>query len=237
MKVVKVSDNEQLSLKAMDIIIEVLGSYRSPVLGLATGSTPKKTYQYLVEQYNKGEISFANAITFNLDEYVGLAPTDSFSYRYYMDEHLFNKVDMKKENVYIPNGLATDLTNECEKFERQIKNVGPIHLQVLGVGVNGHIGFNEPGTSFESRTHVAKLTESTRQVNSRFFDSLDEVPKEALTMGIGTIMEAEQIILLVQGEHKAEILHEIVHGEVTENVPASVLQNHPNALVITDIDV
>lgn len=237
MKVVKVSDNEQLSLKAMDIIIEVLESYETPVLGLATGSTPEKTYKYLVEKYKKGEISFANTITFNLDEYVGLAPTDSFSYRYYMNEHLFHKVDMKQENVYIPDGLANNLVSECEKFERDIKIVGPIHLQVLGVGVNGHIGFNEPGTSFQSRTHVATLTESTREVNSRFFDSINEVPKEALTMGIGTIMEAERIVLLVQGEHKAEILHEIVHGEVTENVPASVLQNHPNALVITDIDV
>lgn len=237
MKVVKVSDNEQLSLKAMDIIIEVLGSYSRPVFGLATGSTPEKTYKYLVERYKKGDISFADAITFNLDEYVGLAPTDPFSYQYYMDEHLFNKVNMKRENIHIPNGLANNLTKECEKFEQTIKDVGPIHLQVLGVGLNGHIGFNEPGTSFQSRTHVAQLTESTRQVNSRFFDSIEEVPKEALTMGIGTIMEAEQIILLVQGEHKAEILHEIVHGDVTENVPASVLQKHPNALVITDIDV
>src|SRR5699024_9656532 len=137
-----------------------------------------KTYKYLVEKYKKGDISFANTITFNLDEYVGLAPTDSFSYRYYMNEHLFSKVDMKQENVYIPNGLAKDLTSECEKFERHIKEVGPIHLQVLGVGVNGHIGFNEPGTSFQSRTHVATLTESTREVNSRFFDSIEEVPKE-----------------------------------------------------------
>lgn len=237
MKVLKVNNNEELSLKAMEMVIDVLHSYETPVFGLATGSTPKKMYKYLVEQYNKKAISFANAISFNLDEYVGLAPTDTFSYRYYMEKHLFGKVNMKEEHVYIPNGLAEDLTSECEKFEEQIKKVGPIHLQILGVGLNGHIGFNEPGTSFTSRTHVAKLEESTRQVNSRFFNSIDEVPKEALTMGIGTIMEAEQIVLLVQGDHKAEILKEIIYGDVTENVPASVLQTHPNALVITDIDV
>jgi len=237
MKVVKVDSNKELSLKAMEMIVKVLQNYETPVLGLATGSTPKKAYKLLVEQYKQGNVSFKNAITFNLDEYVGLAPSDPFSYQYYMDEHLFNKVDMQNEHIHIPNGLAEDLTAECEAFEQTIKQVGPIHLQVLGVGINGHIGFNEPGTPFDSRTHVAKLEESTREVNSRFFTSIDEVPREALTMGIGTIMEAEQILLLVQGEHKAEILHEIVHGDITENVPASVLQKHPNALVITDIDV
>lgn len=237
MKVIKVEDNNALSTKAANIVCEVLKKESRPVLGLATGSTPKKMYEFLVERYRKGEISFKDTITFNLDEYVGLAPTDSFSYRYYMEKHLFQHVDINKENVYIPDGLAKDLSKECEAFERAIDKVGPIHLQILGVGLNGHIGFNEPGTSFKSRTHVAKLEESTRQVNSRFFNSIDEVPKEALTMGIGTIMEAEEIVLLVQGEHKAEILEKIVYGDVTEEVPASVLQTHPNAYVITDIDI
>lgn len=237
MKVVKVRNNEELSINARNIIVDVLHSYSTPVLGLATGSTPEKTYRYLVQQYIRGEISFADVIAFNLDEYVGLAPTNPFSYRHYMNKHLFGKVNMNRENIHIPDGLAQNLEKECEKFEQTIKGVGPIHLQLLGVGLNGHIGFNEPGTSFNSRTHVAKLTESTRQVNSRFFDSIDDVPKEALTMGIGTIMDAEQIILLVQGNHKKEILKEIIYGEVTEEVPASVLQNHPNAVVITDIDV
>lgn len=237
MKVVKVRNNEELSINARNIIVDVLHSYNTPVLGLATGSTPEKTYRYLVQQYIRGEISFADVIAFNLDEYVGLAPTNPFSYRHYMNKHLFGKVNMNRENIHIPDGLAQNLEKECEKFEQTIKGVGPIHLQLLGVGLNGHIGFNEPGTSFNSRTHVAKLTESTRQVNSRFFDSIDDVPKEALTMGIGTIMDAEQIILLVQGNHKKEILKEIIYGEVTEEVPASVLQNHPNAVVITDIDV
>lgn len=237
MKVVKVKDNETLSINARDIIIDVLHSYDIPVLGLATGSTPEKTYRYLVEQYIRGEISFSDVVSFNLDEYVGLASTNPFSYRHYMNKHLFGKVNIKQENIHIPDGLAQNLAAECKRFEQTIKDVGPIHLQILGVGLNGHIGFNEPGTSFESRTHIAKLTESTREVNSRFFDSIEDVPKEALTMGIGTIMDAEQIVLLVQGDHKKEILKEIIYGEVTEDVPASVLQNHPNAVVITDIDV
>src|SRR5699024_1950754 len=237
MKVVKVKNNQQLSVSARDIITDVLHSYDKPVLGLATGSTPEKAYRYLVEQYLGGEISFSNVTPFNLDEYVGLATTNPFSYHHYMNKPLFGKVNIEKNNIHIPAGLATDLNAECESFEQKIKDVGPIHLQVLGVGLNGHIGFNEPGTPFDSRTHVAQLTESTREVNSRFFDSIDEVPKEALTMGIGTIMEAEQIVLLVQGDHKKDILKQIINGEVSEDVPATVLQNHPHAVVITDIDL
>lgn len=237
MKVVKVRDNKSLSENARDLIVDVILSYENPVLGLATGSTPEKTYHFLVEQYLHGAISFSDVTTFNLDEYVGLSPKNPFSYWHYMNKHLFSKVNIKKKNVHIPDGLASDLEAECLRFEEKIKQVGPIHLQILGVGLNGHIGFNEPGTSFQSRTHVAKLTQSTREVNSRFFNSIDEVPKEALTMGIGTIMEAEQIVLLVQGDHKKEILKKIIYGEVTEEVPASVLQTHPNAMVITDIDV
>lgn len=237
MKIIKVKDNDQLSLEAVKRIIEVLNSNKNPVLGLATGSTPERTYQLLIEKYNNKEITFQNTTTFNLDEYVGLNPTDEFSYHYYMNINLFDHVDIKKENTFIPNGLAENLQNECELFEQTIKERGPIHLQILGVGPNGHIGFNEPGTPFTSRTHIAKLEESTRQANSRFFSSIDEVPTEAITMGIATIMEAEQIILLVQGEHKADILQKIVHGDVTEDVPASILQLHPNATLITDIDV
>lgn len=237
MKIIKVKDNEELSQKATELVTKVLKAYEKPVLGLATGSTPEKMYENLVGLYQNGEISFENVITFNLDEYVGLATENAFSYHYYMKHYLFNKVDIKEENTFIPNGLALNLDEECMKFEQAIIAHGPIHLQILGVGLNGHIGFNEPGTSFQSRTHIAKLEESTRLVNSRFFTSIDEVPREALTMGIGTIMEAKQVALLVQGEHKKEILKEIVHGEVSENIPASVLQLHPNAMVITDLDI
>ncbi len=236
-KVIKVKNKEELGRQAANRVCDILHQEEKPVLGLATGSTPKPLYKTLIERYQKGEVSFKETTTFNLDEYVGLSAEDSFSYRYYMEKHLFEYVDIKKENVYIPDGLANDLQAECQRFEQAIQKVGPIHLQILGVGLNGHIGFNEPGTSFHSRTHVAELEESTRRVNSRFFNSLEEVPKQALTMGIGTIMEAEEVMLLVQGEHKAEILEKIVYGEVTENVPASVLQNHPNAYIITDIDL
>lgn len=237
MKIVKVKDYEEMSQLAAEKVIEVMKRHQHPVLGLATGSTPERTYQILVEKYENNEVSFKHTTTFNLDEYVGLAPTNKFSYHYYMNHFLFDHVDIEKENVFIPNGLAENLEKECEAFEQAIKERGPIHLQLLGVGPNGHIGFNEPGTPFDSRTHVATLEEETRQANSRFFKSIDEVPKFALTMGIGTIMEAEEIILLVSGEHKKEILQQIIESDVTETIPATVLKTHPNATLITDLDI
>lgn len=237
MKIIKVKDNDELGLKASELVKEVLQTTENPVLGLATGSTPEKMYELLIDLYKSGEITFKNAVTFNLDEYVGLNEDNEFSYHFYMKEKLFDHVDLLEENTYIPNGLANDLDAECEGFEAAINKYGPIDLQILGVGLNGHIGFNEPGTSFQSRTHVATLEESTRIANSRFFDSIEEVPTHALTMGLGTIMDAKKIVLLVQGEHKKEILKQIVHGDISENVPASVLKLHPNAMIITDLDV
>lgn len=237
MKIIKVKDEIELGIKASELVKEVLKSKTNPVLGLATGSTPETMYEQLVAAYQNGEISFKNVVTFNLDEYVGLDEANEFSYHYYMNEKLFDHVDIDKKNTYIPNGNAEDLEAECAAFEAAIQKHGPIDLQILGVGLNGHIGFNEPGTPFTSRTHVATLEESTRKANSRFFTSLDEVPKYALTMGLATIMDAKKIVLLVQGEHKKAILHEIVHGDVTEEVPASVLKLHPDVVVITDLDV
>lgn len=237
MKIIKVKDEIELGIKASELVKEVLKSKTNPVLGLATGSTPETMYEQLVAAYQNGEISFKNVVTFNLDEYVGLDEANEFSYHYYMNEKLFDHVDIDKKNTYIPNGNAEDLEAECAAFESAIQELGPIDLQILGVGLNGHIGFNEPGTPFTSRTHVATLEESTRKANSRFFTSLDEVPKYALTMGLATIMDAKKIVLLVQGEHKKAILHEIVHGDVTEEVPASVLKLHPDVVVITDLDV
>lgn len=237
MKIIKVKDEIELGIKASELVKEVLKSKTNPVLGLATGSTPETMYEQLVAAYQNGEISFKNVVTFNLDEYVGLDEANEFSYHYYMNEKLFDHVDIDKKNTYIPNGNAEDLEAECAAFEAAIQEHGPIDLQILGVGLNGHIGFNEPGTPFTSRTHVATLEESTRKANSRFFTSLDEVPKYALTMGLATIMDAKKIVLLVQGEHKKAILHEIVHGDVTEEVPASVLKLHPDVVVITDLDV
>lgn len=237
MKIIKVKNKEELSEKATELFMHTFNKFERPIIGLATGSTPEGMYEKLTEKCQRGEISFKNVVTFNLDEYAGLSPDNPSSYRYYMDEKFFNGIDINRKNTHIPNGLAPDLKKECEMFEQLIHDAGRIHLLILGIGINGHIGFNEPGTAFDSRTHVVELTESTRQVNSRFFNSVDEVPYEALTMGLGTIMDAKEIILLVQGDQKAEILQKVVHGEVTTDVPASILQRHPNATIITDIDV
>lgn len=237
MEILKVKNYEELSEKAAEIFIKRLNEIKNPVIGLATGSTPEKLYELLVKKYRAGNLSFTNTITFNLDEYAGLSKEDPTSYQYFMDHHLFNFVDMQSENKHVPNGLAADLEKECVEYEALIQQVGNIDLQVLGLGLNGHIGFNEPGTSFDSRTHVVELAESTIEANARFFESEDEVPRKALTMGIGTIMDAKEIVFLVQGEQKADILRKVVHGEVTETVPASILQHHPNITLITDIDL
>lgn len=237
MKIINVKDNEELSSKAADIIGESIKEVAKPVLGLATGSTPVRTYEILIERAASGDVSFKDVTTFNLDEYAGLSGEHENSYRHVMNDTLFNHVDINKENTYVPNGLAADLKQECADYEALIADKGPIDLQILGLGINGHIAFNEPGSSFTGRTQLTDLTESTIEANARFFDSLDEVPTEAVTMGIETILEAKQILLLVQGEAKAEILKEVLNGPVTEDVPATALQNHPNVTVITDIEL
>lgn len=237
MKIIKVNDYNELSKRAASIFVNRINRLNKPVIGLATGSTPEKMYEILVGKYRSGEISFSEIITFNLDEYVGLSKNDPTSYQYFMNDHLFNHVDIKVQNIHLPNGLAHDLEKECEEYEELIKSAGSIDLQILGLGLNGHIGFNEPGTSFTSRTHVVELEQSTIEANARFFSSIEEVPKKALTMGIDTIMDAKEIVFLVQGEKKAEILKKVVYGEVTEEVPASILQRHPNVTLITDIEL
>lgn len=234
MKIVRVKDYEELSDRAFSYLVENLKDKDQPVLGLATGSTPEGMYQRLIQKYENKELSFKNVTTFNLDEYVGLHKTNEQSYYYYMYDKLFNHVDIKNENIHLPNGMATDLNKECTEFEKAIKEKGPIDVQVLGIGVNGHIGFNEPGTSFTSRTQIVQLGESTRKSNSRFFDSIDDVPTRAITMGIGTIMDCEKIVLLVSGENKADALARLVDGEVAEDSPASILQHHADATIIAD---
>lgn len=237
LKIMKVKNYEELSELAANMFVDKIKKIEKPVVGLATGSTPEGMYANLIKKYQAGEISFANVVTFNLDEYAGLSKDNPMSYQYFMHQHLFHGVDIKPENIHIPNGLAEDLDKECEQYEELIQKEGKIDVQLLGLGLNGHIGFNEPGTPFDSRTHVVELEESTRIANSRFFNSLDEVPKKALTMGIGTIMEAKEIIFIVNGEKKADILRKVVHGDITEEVPASILQRHPNITLITDIDL
>ncbi len=237
MEIIKVKNSDELGQKAAEIVAETLHSKEKPVLGLATGSTPEKLYANLIEKCKAGEISFKQAITFNLDEYVGLPVDDPQSYHYYMDQHLFNGVDIKKENTHLLDGEADNLEEECRSFEKLMKESGDIDLQILGLGLNGHIGFNEPGTSFDSRTHIVDLDKSTIEANARFFESKEEVPTQALTMGISNIKEAKKILILVQGEKKADILKKVVYGDVTEEVPASVLQHHPNVVLVTDIDL
>lgn len=234
MKLIRVKDYAELSEQACAYFMERLAAISNPVLGLATGSTPEGLYAKLIEKYNNKEISFKHTTTFNLDEYVGLPPEDVNSYSYYMHEKFFHHIDIPEENVHLLNGVAEDAKKECEAYEALMQKLGPVDIQVLGIGENGHIGFNEPGTPFSSRTHLVNLNESTIKANARFFDSIEEVPTQALSMGIGTILEAKAILLLVSGEKKAEALARLIDGEVNEDFPASILQKHPDVTVIAD---
>lgn len=234
MEIIRVKDYDAMSDAACSYLVERINRLENPVLGLATGSTPEGLYKRLIEKYNQGEVSFKNVKSFNLDEYVGLDKTNPNSYYYFMKDKLFDHVDISLDNVRVPNGVATDLQQECEDHEKAIEAAGGIDIQLLGIGANGHIGFNEPGTPFSSKTQVVDLEESTIQANSRFFNSIEEVPTQAVSMGIDTIMKSKEILLLISGKNKAEALAKLLSGEVTEEVPASVLQNHPNVTVIAD---
>ena len=204
------------------------------VLGLATGSTPIGTYEQLVEWYHKGDLDFSKVTSVNLDEYRGLEKSNDQSYDYFMHEHLFDKVNIHPENVNLPDGMAEDAEKECKRYEELIRSLGGVDLQLLGLGHNGHIGFNEPGAAFEKETHCVNLTERTIEANKRFFASADDVPKQAFTMGIKTIMQAKKILVIASGEDKAEILKEAFFGPVTPAVPASILQLHNNVIVVGD---
>lgn len=234
MKVVEVADYQEMSRVAGEMILRQLDKKRDSVLGLATGSTPIGTYQYLIQAYRDGKVSFADVKTFNLDEYAGLADDHPNSYHYFMQQELLGHINIPAENSYIPTGETNDLDREAERYEALITEAGGIDLQLLGIGVNGHIGFNEPGTSFASKTQVVELAESTRQANVRFFNSIDEVPTHAVTMGIGTIMRSREIILLITGESKAAILDQLLRGGVSEDIPATVLKQHENVTLIAD---
>jgi len=233
MKVIKVKDYQELSVKASKIFIDLLKNKPNATLGLATGSSPIGLYQQLIESYKKGEISFKNVKTFNLDEYCELPRSHPESYYSFMHRNLFDHVDIDENNINIPNSEVEDLQKECDRYN-QLLNAAEIDLQLLGIGANGHIGFNEPGTPFESQTSVIKLTDKTRQDNKRFFNSIDEVPQYAITMGIKNIMQAKAIVLVANGKNKADAINKLINGEVTENFPASILQRHPNVTVIID---
>lgn len=235
MKIINVGNYQELSERAAKIVIETVQNKPNAVLGLATGSTPIGLYNELIDDHAKNGTSYRKICTFNLDEYVGLEGSHPQSYLYFMRQHLFNHIDISSENTFIPNGKAEDMKKECERYEELIKEKGGIDLQILGIGQNGHIGFNEPGTSFSSRTHIIQLTESTRKANSRFFSSMDEVPTHAVTVGIQTIMESRKILLLVSGQAKMEAFKRLLSDEIDESFPASVLKLHNDVTVITDI--
>lgn len=221
-----------LSRKAANIISAQVILKPNSVLGLATGETPIGTYMQLVEWYNKDDIDFSQVRSVNLDEYIGLEATNTQSYHYFMNEHLFSHVNIPSEQTHIPNGMAKDMEKECLEYDELIRRLGGIDLQLLGIGQNGHIGFNEPGHAFEKTTHIVKLGESTIQANSRFFENDEEVPKYAITMGIKSIMQAKKILLVANGAKKKEIVKKALYGPVTPSVPASILQLHPDLTVV-----
>ena len=234
MKIYVSDDYKGMSRKAANIVSAQVILNPSCVLGLATGSTPIGMYKQLIDWYNKGDLDFSQVKSVNLDEYVGLAPTHDQSYRYFMQHNLFDHVNIDPANTNVPNGLASDPEAECERYNEVIRSMGGIDVQVLGMGHNGHIGFNEPGQAFELETHVVDLTERTIEANARFFASKDEVPKQAITMGIKSIMQARQILVVVSGEDKAEIVKKAFFGPVVPQVPASILQMHPNVVLCGD---
>lgn len=234
MKIIVTKNYAELSTQAAEFVIDQVRRKPDTVLGLPTGQTPLGMYECLVRAHQDGKISLVKVQTFNLDEYVGLGPDDQDSYYSYMYGNLFVHVDIKSSNVHILNGKAPNLETECVEFETKLARAQGIDLLFLGIGANGHLAFCEPGTSFDSVTHVVELSESTRRDNQKNLIEQTETPKQALTMGLKTIMAAKQIVLLASGEHKREILEQALHGSITEAVPASVLQNHKNVTVIMD---
>ena len=234
MKIYKAKDYKDMSRKAANIISAQVIMKPNCVLGLATGSTPIGTYDQLVEWYNKGDLDFSEVTTVNLDEYKGLPRTNDQSYYYVMHQHLFDRVNIDPERTNVPNGMEPDAEKECGRYEELIRSLGGVDLQLLGLGHNGHIGFNEPGEAFEKETHCVDLTESTIEANKRFFASADDVPKQAYTMGIKTIMQAKKILIVVNGENKADIVERAFFGPVTPEVPASILQLHNDVTLVGD---
>ena len=234
MKIYKAKDYKDMSRKVANIISAQVIMKPNCVLGLATGSTPIGTYDQLVEWYNKGDLDFSEVTTVNLDEYKGLPRTNDQSYYYFMHQHLFDRVNIDPERTNVPNGMEPDAEKECGRYEELIRSLGGVDLQLLGLGHNGHIGFNEPGEAFEKETHCVDLTESTIEANKRFFASADDVPKQAYTMGIKTIMQAKKILIVVNGENNADIVERAFFGPVTPEVPASILQLHNDVTLVGD---
>ncbi len=232
--IIVAKDPIEVGKLAADQFEAVLRVKPACVIGLATGSTPLPLYRELIEREKAGRIDFSRVRSANLDEYKGLAPDHPQSYRRFMQENLFDHISIKPENTIVPDGLAADVDAMCAAYEKQIEDWGGIDIQLLGIGHDGHIGFNEPDNHFPRMTHEVELTDMTREANKRFFDSIDEVPAAAFTMGIGTVMAAKKIVMVVTGADKAEILRKSFFGPVTPEVPASVLQFHPDVTLICD---
>ena len=225
---------DEMSVAAANILTDVMKANPACVLGLATGSTPVGMYKQLIEMYKAGEIDFSSVTTVNLDEYYPISPENDQSYRYFMNENLFNHVNIDKTRTFVPDGMASDPVAACEAYEEIVASVGAADVQVLGIGQNGHIGFNEPDTSLEVKTHVTELTESTIKANARFFASEADVPTKALTMGIGTILNAKKIVILANGAAKHDAIAKMLAGKLDTSCPASMLNLHRDVTVICD---
>ncbi|MGM0846046.1 MAG: glucosamine-6-phosphate deaminase [Bacillota bacterium] len=234
MDILEVNDYEELSKKAAQLVIDRVNTSPNSILGLATGGTPKGLYKQLVKCHKRGEVSFQDVSTFNLDEYEGLPSSHPNSYYHYMHERFFAHIDIQLNRTHIPRGTSEDILEECHRYEEEIRSHGGIDLQILGIGKNGHIGFNEPGTPFSTRTHIVQLTHTTRKANARYFDSFDEVPRRAITMGINTIMKSKEILLLISGEAKQAAVKRLFQDEISEDFPAAILRTHPKVIVIVD---
>ncbi|QED49543.1 glucosamine-6-phosphate deaminase [Cytobacillus dafuensis] len=234
MKIIRTANYEEMSTKAAQFMLDRIQTNPELKLGLATGGTPKGVYKKLIEDHKQNNTTYKNIITLNLDEYIGIDSSNLNSYHYFMKEQLFDHIDIPSTQTHLPNGTAKDLLEECSRYESLLKKVGGIDLQLLGIGENGHIGFNEPGTPFDSTTHLIELEENTRQANARFFDTIEEVPTHAITMGIASIMASKEILLLASGEAKAEAIHKLINGAIDESFPASALKRHENVTIIAD---
>jgi len=236
MRIIVCENYEEVSKKAAQMILSQVTLKPNSVLGLATGSTPIGMYENLVDLNKKGDIDFSEVRTFNLDEYYNLPKENNQSYHYFMYQNLFNHININSENIHIPNGMTNDVNAECERYDELIKESGGIDIQVLGIGNNAHIGFNEPTINFEKGTHLVELDDSTIEANSRFFDNIEDVPKKAITMGVGSIFKSRKIMLIATGENKAEAIYNTVYGKVVPEVPASILQFHSDIVLILDKD-
>lgn len=234
MRIIYTEDYDQMSRKAAGIIAAQVILKPNSVLGLATGSSPVGTYEHLIECYRKGDVDFNRIRTVNLDEYAGLASEHEQSYAYFMRKHFFDHINVDPNNTFIPNGIAEDPDQECRRYDQLIQDLNGVDLQLLGIGPNGHIGFNEPGDYFETGTHKVHLSEATIQANKRFFEREKDVPRYAFTMGIRDIMQAKRVVMIASGKSKAEIISQAFTGMITPHIPASILQLHKDFTLIVD---